>query len=608
MKHQSRFRFYLIIGLVFISIMDFSCKKKTPITGPNVVDDEEYSIALEVYRTGADFLAADDYGDASYANQVLGIVGRGGILMVKNPDFERFVAVYTGVANNLTYAGVSSETYTIAGMGLGLYDPGIILERGKYDLYWTTQNHPARGGITDLSSRCAVTSTGEIMTNDSGTWAISFEDVDGPGFSGAHWAQGRVTAVGSSGRIFRNPTAHDYSDFSDETIPGGPDFSAVRYQFDNTGGLGAIWTAVGGREIWQRVSGNWSRVLDGVAGDLYDVNSNGSITTIYAVGANGTIIEKRVESGWAETSVGADVTFRGVSGHGTLACGEDGAIYFNDPSNGWTDAGYANLSTWNDFDGLSSDEIYAANGDTLMSWDGISWNPLATIWGGEIISLHVVSSSRIWIVNSDGFDNFVQLWNGSMFNISNQSSMDAFNSIWSDASVNKTFVAADNGYIFFLDGFWDMVMADPSGRNFYDIYGTSDQDVYAVGEEGLISHFDGSTWTDMSTGVKEHTLRAIDGLVAVGDNGLVLRRSGSSWLSEKSGTTAHLYSVCYLSDKDIWAAGEGSQIIHYDGSKWQVYQRPLMTVDINTVWADVSSPNDVWFGGEQGFLLKNFLP
>ena len=105
----------------------------------------------------------------------------------------------------------------------------------------------------------------------------------------------------------------------------------------------------------------------------------------------------------------------------------------------------------------------------------------------------------------------------------------------------------------------------------------------------------------MATGVKD-TLRAIDGPVVVGDNGVVLIRNGSSWRAEKTGTTASLNAVCYLGDNDVWAVGDGGQVIHYDSSEWKVYLRTLYTVDLKAVWG--ATPKDIWFGGEDGYLLK----
>ena len=38
------------------------------------------------------------------------------------------------------------------------------------------------------------------------------------------------------------------------------------------------------------------------------------------------------------------------------------------------------------------------------------------------------------------------------------------------------------------------------------------------------------------------------------------------------------------------------------GGKWQVYERSLYTVELRSVWGGNSG--DIWFGGEDGYLLR----
>ena len=63
------------------------------------------------------------------------------------------------------------------------------------------------------------------------------------------------------------------------------------------------------------------------------------------------------------------------------------------------------------------------------------------------------------------------------------------------------------------------------------VWGSSSTDVFAVGDEGTILHYDGSTWSPMESGLKK-VLNAVWGT---------------------SGT-------------DVFVAGDGGTILHYDGS------------------------------------------
>jgi hypothetical protein len=75
----------------------------------------------------------------------------------------------------------------------------------------------------------------------------------------------------------------------------------------------------------------------------------------------------------------------------------------------------------------------------------------------------------------------------------------------------------------------------PSGTNvtLRDVWGSSSSDVFAVGDNGTILHFDGSRWSAMSSPTAD-TLRGISGtspdnVYASGDNGTALRYDGTTW-------------------------------------------------------------------------------
>ena len=61
-----------------------------------------------------------------------------------------------------------------------------------------------------------------------------------------------------------------------------------------------------------------------------------------------------------------------------------------------------------------------------------------------------------------------------------------------------------------------------------DVWGTADDNVYAVGEGGAIVHFDGTAWSKLTSPIVT-TLNAVAGtstnVFAVGDAGTILRYS-----------------------------------------------------------------------------------
>ena len=55
---------------------------------------------------------------------------------------------------------------------------------------------------------------------------------------------------------------------------------------------------------------------------------------------------------------------------------------------------------------------------------------------------------------------------------------------------------------------------------------------------------------------------------AVGDNGTILHYNGTSWSSVARVTGEHLNGVWGTSSSNIWAVGLGGTILHYDGTIW----------------------------------------
>ena len=90
-------------------------------------------------------------------------------------------------------------------------------------------------------------------------------------------------------------------------------------------------------------------------------------------------------------------------------------------------------------------------------------------------------------------------------------------------------------------------MSSGSSMTLRAVWGSSKSDVFAVGDNGTILHFDGSRWRPMSSGTTEHlhgvSGTAPDDVYAGGDNGTALRYDGFKWKKLDPGTTNDLGSV-----------------------------------------------------------------
>ena len=90
----------------------------------------------------------------------------------------------------------------------------------------------------------------------------------------------------------------------------------------------------------------------------------------------------------------------------------------------------------------------------------------------------------------------------------------------------------------------------PTLSTVQEMWGSSGSDVFCVGSMGMIVHYDGSTWTEMTSGTSEPLYgiwgSAWDNVYAVGESGTLLHYDGSIWSALDSGTTEKRI--------DIWGA------------------------------------------------------
>lgn len=123
-----------------------------------------------------------------------------------------------------------------------------------------------------------------------------------------------------------------------------------------------------------------------------------------------------------------------------------------------------------------------------------------------------------------------------------------------------------------------ILMESGTTNPLYGVWGSSGNNAFAVGENGIILHYDGNNWTTMPSGTTE-TLYAIWGtgpndVFAVGKNGTILHHDGINWSAMNSGVTGPLNDVWGSSNVDVFAVGGSdynffSTILHYDGGGWR---------------------------------------
>jgi len=92
-----------------------------------------------------------------------------------------------------------------------------------------------------------------------------------------------------------------------------------------------------------------------------------------------------------------------------------------------------------------------------------------------------------------------------------------------------------------------------------------------------------------------------DNVYAVGGGGTVVKRNGSTWSAETSGTNNNLYGVWGSSSTDIFAVGVSGTIIHYDGKAWSTQTSGASANHLRAVWG--ASSENAFSAGDSGTIL-----
>lgn len=169
--------------------------------------------------------------------------------------------------------------------------------------------------------------------------------------------------------------------------------------------------------------------------------------------------------------------------------------------------------------------------------------------------------------------------------------------VWGSAA-NDVWAVGEAGVIVHWDGSrWTLV---PSGatNSLHGVWGSAADDVWAVGEAGLL-HWDGATWSTYAV-EPPGSLNGIWGSGAndvwvVGDGGRILHWQGSSWEPVPSGTLGGLSAVGGTGPDDVWAVGD--ELLRWDGSAWSAAPSgapPPLEGPWISVWAGGGA---VWVGG-----------
>ena len=139
-----------------------------------------------------------------------------------------------------------------------------------------------------------------------------------------------------------------------------------------------------------------------------------------------------------------------------------------------------------------------------------------------------------------------------------------------------------------------------------DVYGFAPNDVWAVGDAGTITHYDGVKWQNLKK-VTSANLKRLWGISsgeiwAVGDLGTIVRIGNGQSAVVTSGTTENLNSVWGVKATQVYAVGANATVLEWNGSAWSKNTATNAKGSLTAVWA--SGDRGVWIGGNNAGALS----
>lgn len=283
----------------------------------------------------------------------------------------------------------------------------------------------------------------------------------------------------------------------------------------------------------------------------------------------------------------------GSSSNDVYAVGSGGAVLHYDGT-GWatTTAGESDLVC---LFGISKNELYAAN-NRLVDEPPCFSPPCPE---NRVFSSIFTSDGEAWIEMSVIEDKWIRgLWGMSgdaLFGVG------AFAEMWEEGGMGgiryyRTILRYDGAS-------WIPMIDETTQGTLNDVWGSSENDIFAVGSGGAILHYDGTSWVEMQSGTGEDLLAvwgvSAEDVVAVGGGGVILRFDGVSWTAMSVGSSVALTDVWGSSASDFVAVGGGGSIHHYDGTMWTAISSPAVNA-LTAVWG--AAEDDIFAVGEYGAI------
>lgn len=229
------------------------------------------------------------------------------------------------------------------------------------------------------------------------------------------------------------------------------------------------------------------------------------------------------------------------------------------------------------------ENVYVAGREgEVYRFDGAQWIAMPLPAEEHVSGIHGTSPSNVWCVTYDGS---VFRYDGAAWTLAKSLGQNCCNGVWA-LSDGRVFVS-DRNRIQNWDGVgWTVGYENPEESLIGDFWGASDTDVYAVGHDGTLLHWDGVAWRKTQLDPTLDLYR-IDGFDAntiwiPALDGRILHGSGANWTVQDDLLGRLAFGIGALDARRAVTVSyrAGFAIGTIDGwtEEWSGYRVPLVAI------------------------------
>lgn len=455
---------------------------------------------------------------------------------------------------------------------------------------------------TSSSNIWAVGSGGAIIHYDGITWSLVSSNTTNNLFGIWGSDDRNIWAFGQGGTILRwngnswtgeNPPEASGINFG-RAWGSGPDDVWVSGFVDNNGKV-LHWNG----SAWRSSLNISTQPLQSIWGD--------GTGKVWAVGNNNTVVYWDGVS-WTQEQSPNGIRLYGIAGTSAQefwAVGELGTLHHHDAT-GWHPASTGATAAVYDVWAKAPEVAFSVGGGTQAT----AWKRSADSWQATTPAASTYALAAVWsytgaVLWAVGPNGVIRRWSGNAWSDVVSNTTDALSDIWGFAEDDIWAVGARGRLVHWNGTSWSPTQAGTV--DIESIWGIAPNDVWTVGQSGNTYHYNGvSSWVLFPSCTTKALLgvwgNQSDRVLAVGVDGTVCLWNGTTWTGPLAGVPSNqaLNKPWGNGKSEIWIPTNNGEILNWNGSTWRS-QNSGTLVPLRSVYG--IGPGELWAVGYSGTIL-----